>query len=334
MDEQENSVAVAEPAGQVLGTVRMAPPLPPEKKPEPVQEVDSDAEADLPEGTLDSLIAQMRKTSTKKGPEPQEEAKSEPASQSVQPVEDHALPGWLISRAADYGITPEEAKDWKSEAALSKHIDGLQRVVQHFTKPKEEPKPEVKEEDIWGGKRDLIDDDLVATVERLEKRYADKVAALEAELKFVSSHVTTELRGKNRTAFDKMLDGLEGYEEHLGKGEAKEGTPTWDNRAKLETMMRLEAQLYEQAGAKLDRADSMKIVASRLFGTPKETKPEAKPEAERKVPPKDPKTGQFTATNRPTSRTETAREKGPRAAAEWVKANIADFEVKDIHDED
>ena len=317
---------------QTLGTVQLV--MPPEKeKAEPVEAVEADHDGpEFPDGTLQSLLETMKKSAVKveKGPEPQE-AEEKPAIEQPavkQPaVEDSALPGWLISRAADYGITAEEAKGWESEKALSRHLDGLDRVVRHLTKPKEEPKPEAKEEDLWGGQKDDIHDGIVAAVEKLEKKYSKQIADLKEELGLISGHVAGELQAKNRSTFDKLLDGLEGYEEQLGKGAVEPGSDHWQSRAKLETAMRMQQEMYKQFGKEMTSQEAIKVAAPLLFGTAKEAEPA------RKAPPKDEKTGRFTPTNRPTARNEPAKDKGPKAAVDWLKGYVAEMSG-DVHDED
>lgn len=317
MSESENGVAVQEPP----------------------EVVDESAAEPMP--SLDSLLARMRQVKadakeeptgkpeakSEKGPEPQE--KSPPVAAPSQ--EGPSLPSWLISRAADYGLTQDEAKAWGSEESLSRHLEGLDRMartVAQRLQPKEEQKKEPapeSEEDIWEGMN--FDEDTKEIINRLEKKlakkYGAKIASLEEDLKFVGGHVQAQAMERNRSAFDKMLDGLEGYEDSLGKGAVESGTSHWENRAKLEAAMNFELEFYEKLGKKLDRPEAMKSAASKLFKQQTEESPK------RPVPPKDPATGKFTPTNRPTSRAESELPHGRDRAAKFVTRYQAEHNLGD-----
>ena len=123
--------------------------------------------------------------------------------------------------------------------------------------------------------------------------YEQKMSKMEQMMEAVLGHLNAQAQEKSRSDFDQLLDGLEGYEDVLGKGKVSQDSKHWQSRATLEQVLQVEAELYGKYGGKFDLKEAAQTAVKRLFGS-REAQ-EAAPRNER---------GQFTATHKPTARAE------------------------------
>ena len=225
--------------------------------------------------------------------------------------------------------------------------------------PEKPPEPTVAE--LWAKEREHYNEAERGFLDKLVAAHTDalgKIEELRGQVEPVKSWAEHQHREQQATHLTNICDAVAaaGYEAHVGKGRPKPGTEAYRNHGLIGHLVAADMRTYAELGRPMDM-DEMKEAAiahaARLFG--KQAPPAAKvdtappvvpppPENHaRPVPPKDPVTGKFVPTERPSNRDrEEMKEKGFNYAVDRLKKRQAAATVMglengylggDIHDQ-
>ncbi len=311
----------------------------PEVKPTPAAKEPTKAEAKAAQYNFDDLDEDE---TLDEGAASPKEKKDDPAGkppdkdgegEAVKPPE---FSDELLTRAVEAGLTDKDVREFGSSRALKHHLDFVERFkkVEAEKKPKEKEAATEDEEFPELSEAEDYDPKLVKGWNKLTKtakELREKVAGFEAREKARSEREASTMHAQMLNDFDEAVDGLgDEYAELLGKGEIKEGTKPFENRAKLFGEMHIIAKSFRESGKPVPgEKELLKRAVANLFSD--ETETIARKKLSSKL-----ETRKGAILPRPTQRNSVDKAEPDKAARSFVKAFLKDKlnGKEDTNDED